>query len=232
MTISEQRLHCNMDLIDLLDGPGLLLVPQLAEALGLDDSVALRLIHCEARDAANRQDEHHYRDGRWWVQRSYAEWAELMRWRTERGVRSILIRLRKKGVVIARDDLSSDQFNHTLWYTIDYDRLEKVLSDYFSQKAAKEGLEAEGFSINGPSKETYAHRSDTKCHLIGTGETGRQDDVTPDVGPTGANGKLDVALNVTRGETKCRGMAQIVRRKRHLMLMGMKQTVGTIGQKN
>lgn len=120
----------------LLDDYPILFLPKLAEMLGSSDrALLLQQIHYWIEKSGI---EH---DGRKWVFNSVATWHKQFSWISERTLRSILKYLEDEGILLT-GNYNKLKFDRTKWYTIDYDRLEK-LENAFGKSCQ---MEKENFS--------------------------------------------------------------------------------------
>lgn len=120
----------------LLDDYPILFLPKLAEMLGSSDrALLLQQIHYWIEKSGI---EH---DGRKWVFNSVATWHKQFSWISERTLRSILKYLEDEGILLT-GNYNRLKFDRTKWYTIDYDRLDK-LENAFGKSCQ---MEKENFS--------------------------------------------------------------------------------------
>jgi len=140
----------------LMDQPPLQLQPGLAVALGLSEAIVIQQIHYWIRYYQQRRHhKEHYHDGRWWVWNSTRQWCEdnFPFW-SERTVRRIIKALREpfepkvdeygsllderpaRGPLLLTGQYNKRGYDKTLWYTIDYDELDRVLT-YVEDKMAE-----------------------------------------------------------------------------------------------
>jgi len=106
-------------------------MPKLAQAFGLNNAIIIQQIHFHLVNASENNDNYHFCEERWWIWNSYKEWEEQMPWWSTRTIRRIFSDLRDCGFVIARDDFGNNKFNHSLWYTLDYDLID---SEFLNKK--------------------------------------------------------------------------------------------------
>lgn len=105
----------------LLDESPLMVLPGLAKAIGLEEAVVLQQIHWLLGRSKNE------RDGRLWVYNSYPAWnRDHFPWMVERSMRRVFDKLREMGLLIATADHNDNRSNRTLWYTIDYEKVEAL----------------------------------------------------------------------------------------------------------
>ncbi|MBM7592214.1 DnaD domain-containing protein [Brevibacillus fulvus] len=105
----------------LLDEEPLIIMPSLAKAIGLNESIVVQQLHYWLRKAGK------VIQGRKWVYNTYKEWQEQFPFWSEVTVRRIITSLEKRGIVLA-ENFNEMRADKTKWYTIDYERLEGVIS--------------------------------------------------------------------------------------------------------
>ena len=115
----------------LLDEYPIIVMPQLAARIGLNDAIILQQIHYWLVKYEKDNDERHFRDGSWWVYNTAEGWQTNFPWLSVTTVRRTLAALRGRGYVVCNDTYNKIGFDHTLWYTIDYG---KVYSDAEAEK--------------------------------------------------------------------------------------------------
>ena len=122
----------------LIEEPPLQVLPSLALAVGLNEAIILQQMHYWLKIKQQASDKYadSFRDGRWWVYNSVAEWqAQFPFWSTDtiqRGITS----LRKQGVLTVAQ-LSHDSRDRTNWYAIDYDKMEALAVPVFNERQSK-----------------------------------------------------------------------------------------------
>lgn len=92
--------------------------PTLAVAVGVNEAIFVQQLHYWLKRSNN------VRDGRRWVYNSLPEWNKQFPFWSESTLRRAISSLRKIGVVIVSEDYNRAAFDHTLWYSIDYDLLD------------------------------------------------------------------------------------------------------------
>ena len=113
----------------LLDENPLLIMPQLATKIGLNESIVLQQIHYWIEIESKTKDPDvmakHYRDEKWWIYNTIDQWQEQFPFWCEKTIRTILKSLEKKGLIIT-GNYNKQGYDRTKWYTIDYDVLESL----------------------------------------------------------------------------------------------------------
>lgn len=103
----------------LLDEHPLLVLPNLAKAVGLNESIVIQQVHYWL------QKSKHFHDGCFWIYNSYEKWQEQFPFWSERTLRTIISNLEKSGLLIS-SNYNRLSIDRTKWYTIAYDLLEKI----------------------------------------------------------------------------------------------------------
>lgn len=99
----------------LLDEPPLIVLPQLAKLIGLNESIVLQQLHYWLQKSNNNED------GYTWVYNSYPKWQEQFPFWGIDTIKRVLTRLEKNGLVIS-GAYNKYAFDKTKWYRIDYDK--------------------------------------------------------------------------------------------------------------
>lgn len=120
----------------LINEEPLQVIPTLAVAIGLNEAIALQQLHYWLRKSKN------IRDDRKWVYNSYAEWAENFPFWSERTIQRAFLKLEELKLIIVDTPGGRDRRK---WYTIDYDRVNNLISEphtHTPQVSDSEPLEA------------------------------------------------------------------------------------------
>jgi hypothetical protein len=105
----------------LLDERPLLVLPKLAEVIGLNEAIALQQIHYWIKES-NKVHE-----GRQWTYNTYEEWLKQFPFWSKSTLRRTFTSLEKQGLLIT-DNFNKMKADKTKWYTIDYNKLQSVNS--------------------------------------------------------------------------------------------------------
>lgn len=99
---------------------------KLARVVGIKESIVLRYINKCLLE--NEEKGINYIDGRYWVQKSIKGWQkEVFSFWNENTVKRVFSSLQSRGILIGCK-LSKGDFDHTKWYTIDYEELDYIIS--------------------------------------------------------------------------------------------------------
>lgn len=110
----------------LLDEPPLVVLPSLAKRIGLNEAIVIQQIHYWLTNAREARRTYNFRQGRWWVYHSYAEWKLTFPFWSEPTIKRTFLGLEKAGLVVSAC-LGEDPRDRSKWYSIDYDALAQAL---------------------------------------------------------------------------------------------------------
>ncbi len=119
----------------------LMVLPKLAVKIGLNEAIALQQVHFWLESYKSANDQIHFKDGRWWVYNSRTEWVSNFPFWSDSTVWRTLLKLRDIGILIVNDKYNRSSFDKTLWYTIDYDKLNELeLDDNFDNRQCQNDI--------------------------------------------------------------------------------------------
>lgn len=121
----------------LIDEHPLMVLPSLATAIGLHESMFLQQLHYWI-DRSGKE-----RDGREWVYNSYEDWSKQFPWWSSGTIRRIVNRLKKQGLIVTTDKYNAIAIDKTLWYAIDYDVLAGIMDDSTPEQVEAQTAEKE-----------------------------------------------------------------------------------------
>lgn len=105
----------------LLDEQPLVILPQLAVKVGLNEAIVLQQFHYWLEKSTN------VHDGFKWIYNTYAQWQEQFPWWSESTLRRTITKLEKTGVIIA-GNYNKLKIDNTKWYRIDYPLFDAMVS--------------------------------------------------------------------------------------------------------
>lgn len=109
----------------LLDTKPLVILPELAVAVGLNEAIVLQQVHywCTLNAKAKRN----CKDGHYWVYNSFPAWQKQFPWWSERTIKTIFSKLEKRNLLVSGNynDLSMDR---TKWYRVNHDALDALIA--------------------------------------------------------------------------------------------------------
>lgn len=101
--------------------------PSLAVALGnINEAIILQQIqHLLKEPKSGRVDK----NGQKYIRNTYKEWHEQFPWLSTRSIKERIKSLKDKGIVTAKS-FSGGGFGRTLWYSINYDKLDEFMQEH------------------------------------------------------------------------------------------------------
>lgn len=112
----------------LLDENPLVVLPTLAEAIGLNGSIVLQQIHFCINKKVERQDTQTFREGHYWVYNTFEEWAKVFKFWKLRTIKSIFAKVQKLGLLISKK-FGQKNWDQKKWYRIDYEALDRMVTN-------------------------------------------------------------------------------------------------------
>lgn len=106
----------------LIDEYPLLVPPTLASQIGLNEAVALQQLHFWISKSKN------FKDGKYWVYNTYEDWKKQFPFWSVSTIRRVFKSLEEKEL-IETANYNEMKYDQTKWYTINYDKLNKIVSD-------------------------------------------------------------------------------------------------------
>lgn len=114
----------------LLNEQPLLIMPKLAEKIGLNESIVIQQIHYWTD--INRKTNKNYKNGYHWTYNSYTEWSEQFPFWSVSTIQRAIIRLEKLKLIVV-SNFNRLKIDRTKWYRIDYNVLEALEESPFGQ---------------------------------------------------------------------------------------------------
>ena len=104
----------------LLESQPLVIIPELAVAIGLNEAIILQQIHYWVQ--LNEKVNRNFRDGYYWTYNSFEQWREQFQFWGLNTIKRAIATLESNGIVVSGNfnDMKTDR---TKWYRIDYDKL-------------------------------------------------------------------------------------------------------------
>jgi len=118
----------------LLDEKPLIILPSLAEKVGLNEAIILQQLHYWLQQSTN------IRDGYKWVYNTYEDWHKQFPFWSIRTLKRIITGLEKKGIIVSAN-YNKISIDRTKWYRIDYEKLDiwHVHSDKLARREGQVG---------------------------------------------------------------------------------------------
>lgn len=102
-------------------------LPTLAVGIGLNEAILLQKIHgwlqCTPKEAIGRN----------WIYNSYKSWHEQLPFMSETTIKRAVKSLIDKGIILT-ENFNKSSFDKTLWYSIDYEKLNEIVENSDSVK--------------------------------------------------------------------------------------------------
>lgn len=117
----------------LFDENPLVIDTTLAKALGLNEAIVLQQVHYWLE--INKRKNLNFVDGRYWTYNSIKKWHEenFSFW-VEKTVKRTFSNLVDKGVLVT-GNYNKQKMDRTLWYSIDYEKLNDIINDFKGENA-------------------------------------------------------------------------------------------------
>ena len=164
------------------DEPPLMLLPQLAVQIGVNEAIVLQQVHYWMERYREKGDKKHFHDGRYWVYNTPEGWQKdnFPFW-CKRTIRRAIDSLRKpykpkagekkveRGPLLLAENYNRKGYDKTLWYSIDYEEVYKVVnSDDLSKSECPKWTDGRGKNgqmdvakMDRPIPETTRDHSDS-----------------------------------------------------------------------
>jgi hypothetical protein len=114
----------------LLNEHPLLIMPNLAVKIGLNESIVLQQIHYW--NIINEKSKHNFKGGYYWTFNSYDEWTKQFPFWSKSTIQRTIARLEKLKLVVV-GNYNRLKIDRTKWYRIDYNALEALETSPFGQ---------------------------------------------------------------------------------------------------
>lgn len=112
----------------LFDDNPIVIDTKLASAIGLNEAIVIQQIHYWLE--INKKKNLNFIEGKFWTYNSVRKWQEdhFLFW-TEKTLKRTFNNLVEKGLLITAN-YNKSKFDKSLWYSIDYEKLEKMVVDF------------------------------------------------------------------------------------------------------
>lgn len=118
----------------LFDGKPLIIRPELACRIGLNEAIVLQQVHYwletkkDMFKGKKLENEHTYRNGMFWTYNTYQDWQlEFPFWSTKT-IQRTFKSLEEMGIILSTSEFNKMSTDKTKWYSIDYNRLDEIKS--------------------------------------------------------------------------------------------------------
>lgn len=100
---------------------------ELATILGLNEALVLQQVHYWLE--TNKKNKRNFHEGRYWTYNTIDEWQEEFPFWSTSTVKRVFKKLRDMNLTLV-DNFNIYQMDRTLWYTINYEELERLVENY------------------------------------------------------------------------------------------------------
>lgn len=107
----------------------------IAKVLGLNETIVLQQINYWLE--VNKKKNNNFRDGKYWTYNTIEEWREEFPFWSKETVKRIFKKLREMKLLLI-GNYNTMKMDRTLWYTIDYEELKKLLPNAKEQNESME----------------------------------------------------------------------------------------------
>lgn len=142
----------------LINEQPLVVLPSLAEKIGLNEAIMLQQIHFWLTRKP------HEKDGRQWIYNTYAEWATQFPFWSESTIKRTIRSLEKKGLIIT-GNYNKVKIDKTKWYTIDYEKLERMTSPSGQNDLSSGSKWSHGTGQNDPTNTRDYTENTTEIYI-------------------------------------------------------------------
>ena len=131
--------------------------PVAAEVLGVNEAIIVQQIHYWLN--INEKAKINFYNGRYWTYNTYENWQKTnFRFFSVRTLKRIFKKLFDEKILI-KDNFNKKKYDRTLWVTINYEKLDKLLNEYEIKN--KEENKENNIEKNDENKENV--EISTKC---------------------------------------------------------------------
>jgi len=118
----------------LLHEQTLVILPGLAEVIGLNEAIFVQQLHFLIQLKLHQANKDNYIDDKIWVYNTYLQWKnEYFKFWSESTVKRTIVGLVLDGYVI-KDNHNIDKRDQRLWYTINYFKLDESLKEHYEKQ--------------------------------------------------------------------------------------------------
>ncbi|QTB47926.1 hypothetical protein [Burkholderia pseudomallei] len=136
----------------LIEEPPLMVLPQLAARIGLNEAIILQQVHYWTRDNRN------VIEGRSWTYNTVADWQKQFPFWSQATIRRTIDSLVEKGLLIKKK-LADNKMDATLWYSVDLEKLVDQAEQVDVRKMSKS--DAQDAQMSSAQNEQIPNRTET-----------------------------------------------------------------------
>lgn len=116
----------------LIDEYPILVLPKLAEKVGLNEAIFLQQLHYWISGKSAKK-----KDGRRWIYNTYKDWEEQFPFWSNATIRRVINSCEKKNLIVTTSKYNKAGYDNTKWYSINYNEVNRLSTSLPSEN---EGL--------------------------------------------------------------------------------------------
>ena len=149
----------------LLDSQPLLLIPELAKAIGINEALVLQQVHYWLKKSP------HIIDGRAWVYNTIDQWNEQFCFFPKRTLERVFQSLADKKILLKTNKFNKMRMDRTNWYSIDYDQLSEMVESSCQNSVSEPPILREQYRQNDTNNTANLALAITREYTETTTET-------------------------------------------------------------
>lgn len=131
-----------------------------ARVLGLNEAIVVQQIHYWLE--INRKAQKNFYENRYWTYNTYEQWTtENFNFWSKRTVQRIFKKLFDSKILL-KGNFNKKGYDQTVWVTIDYDKLDEILSEF--EYNIEISTECQSVTMSNSNRVTNCHGGMTDCH--------------------------------------------------------------------
>lgn len=181
-----------------------------ARVLGLNEAIVVQQIHYWLE--INRKAKINFHDNRTWTYNTYEKWqSENFDFWSARTLKRIFTGLFDKEILI-KGNYNLHKYDRTLWVSINYDKLDEILSEY--EKNVEISTECQNVTISDCNIVTNCHQA--KCQNV----TMQNDKMSPPIPETTTEISTEISITTqpTQNVSVVNTNKELIESKTHLLL--------------
>jgi hypothetical protein len=119
----------------LINEAPLQVIPSLARAIGLNEAIFAQQVHYWISGKSGK--EH---DGRRWIYNTREQWQEQFIFWSKDTITRTVGSLKRQGVLLTSNRLNRSKMDRTLWYTLDYARIDEIAESQHDVAKSQDGV--------------------------------------------------------------------------------------------
>jgi len=157
----------------LFDSYPLVIIPELAEAIGLNEAIVLQQIHYWI--IMNKEAGRNFEEGRYWTYNSINQWEKQFPFWSKSTIRRTITSLEGQGLIVTAN-YNKLKIDRTKWYSIDYEKLNEVLGEAKNPETPPrcQNEQMELVKMNKPLPETSEPETNKKNKVKGSSPKNRE----------------------------------------------------------